>query len=191
MGTRREHTVRVIAGEFRGRRLFYPDRRILRPTMDRTREALFSSIQARLRGGGFADLFCAAGGVGIEALSRGAAHVDFVERDPDAIDYLRRNLEGCGVPLEQYRIYAGDVFDYIAAGALKNPALKVVFADPPYDARSGARVLDHLRLTAYDNLELFVLEHRYPVDTGPLGGLVYSRTKKFGDSLLSYWERND
>ena len=190
MGNRREHAPRVIAGEYRGRKLFYPDRRILRPTMDRTREAMFSSIQDRLRGGGFADLFCAAGGVGIEALSRGAARVDFVECHAEVIDYLRKNLESCGVPPEQYRIYAGDVFDYINAGALGNPALNVVFADPPYDSGAGARLLDHLRLTAYDNLELFILEHRHPVDTGPLGGLEYNRTKKFGDSLLSYWERN-
>jgi 16S rRNA (guanine966-N2)-methyltransferase len=189
MAGRDNHTVRIIAGEFRGRRLVYPARRILRPTMDRTREALFSSIQGRLPGARFADLFCAAGGVGIEALSRGADRVEFVENQPAALDCLRKNLEQCRVSPDRYAIYDQDVFEYLESGRPSNSEVNIMFADPPYDTDDAKRLLDHLTGSTYDHLELFILEHRDRVDVGSPGNMSYTKTKKFGESRLSYWEQ--
>ena len=91
--------MRVIAGQWRGRPLLTPKGQATRPTADRTREALFSMLQARLgsfEGLAVADLFAGSGALGIEALSRGAASCLFVEQDRAALDALRANLEKLG-----------------------------------------------------------------------------------------------
>jgi 16S rRNA (guanine966-N2)-methyltransferase len=190
MGGRKPNTIRVIAGEYRGRTLVYPRERIVRPTMDRTREALFSSIQDRLVGARFADLFCAAGGVGIEALSRGASYVEFVDSGHAATDCLRRNLEACAVPGDRYEAYRRDGFEYLSAGGLSRAAIDTIFADPPYDTDDGRRLLEYFRGTDYDKLSMIVLEHRDPIDNRPLTGLVHARTRKYGESRLSFWIRD-
>ena len=77
--------IHVASGAFKGRRLNYPRERILRPTMQRTREAVFDSLADAVRGGGFVDLYAGAGAMGIEALSRGAAFARFVEREPEVL----------------------------------------------------------------------------------------------------------
>jgi 16S rRNA (guanine966-N2)-methyltransferase len=161
----------------------------MRPTMDRTREALFSSIHETVPGAGFVDLFCAAGGVGIEALSRGASVVHFVEKQAAALDHLDRNLSACGTGKDRYRVHPVDVFRFLARGGLSDDSIRVVFADPPYGGDHAARVLAHFGAKSYDHIALLVLEHREPVEAAVLGPLAYDRTKKFGDSHLSFWNR--
>jgi 16S rRNA (guanine966-N2)-methyltransferase len=189
MGRAKSQYIRVIAGEYRGRRLSCPSDRSLRPTMDRTRESLFASIQERVAGAGFADLFCAAGGVGIEALSRDADVVHFVEKSPVALDHLRQNLIACSVADQRYQIHARDVLEWVEDGGLDNPAIRVVFADPPYDGDQASRLLAHLGSKAYDHIDLLILEHREPVDEVSLGMLDFARSKRFGATLLSFWQR--
>ena len=189
MSKKKPRYVRVIAGELRGRRLSYPTAGILRPTMDRTRESLFSSIQEQVSGAGFADLYCAAGGVGIEALSRGAAVVHFVDQNPEALDHLRQNLTACGVDEERYRIQAGDVWGFIEGVGLDDPSIEVVFADPPYDGDDASRLLAHFGSKTYDRIELLILEHRDPVEEVSLGQLEFARSKRFGATYLSFWQR--
>jgi 16S rRNA (guanine966-N2)-methyltransferase len=125
--------MRVIAGQFRGRRLFSPQGAAIRPTSDRAREALFDIIEhgePGLQGARFLDLFCGTGAVGIEACSRGAAEVLLIENDPEALRLARANLAGIGTP-PHVRLMAADA-------ARLGPALQrfdLVFLDPPY--RSG------------------------------------------------------
>ncbi len=90
--SRQRNKLRVIGGEFGGRRLHFPDGRGLRPTADRVRETLFNWLQGELHGRRVLDLFAGSGALGIEALSRGAAHVVFVERAKAAVSQLRENL---------------------------------------------------------------------------------------------------
>ena len=87
--------MRVIAGSHRGRRLSGPEGTALRPTSDKVRQAIFSILGAHVLGGRFLDLYAGTGAVGIEALSRGATSVTFVESDPRAVRLLRRNLQVC------------------------------------------------------------------------------------------------
>jgi 16S rRNA (guanine966-N2)-methyltransferase len=181
--------VRVIAGELKGRRLVYPAERILRPTMDRTRESLFSSIQDEVVGRGFADLFCAAGAVGIEALSRGASVVHFVEQHPRAIELLHRNLTVCGVNEERWRVHPVDVNRFLEDGGLDDPTIRVVFADPPYGGDEAARLLAHFRSKEYDHIELLILEHGGRVGEEPVGALRFAGVRRFGETHLSLWER--
>lgn len=183
--------VRVIAGEYKGRKLAYPAERILRPTMDRTRESLFASIQDTIQGVGFADLFCAAGAVGIEALSRGASYVRFVEDHPVALDLLQQNLAACRIPADRYSVHPSDAFRFLDAGGLDDPRLSVVFADPPYQGDFGRRLLAHFRSRAYDHVTMLILEHRDPVDSESPGGFRFDKTKRFGDTFLSFWGREE
>ena len=93
--------MRVIAGSHRGRRLSGPQGTALRPTSDKVREALFSILGTHMSGGRFLDLYAGTGAVGIEALSRGASAVTFVESDPRAVQLMQRNLQTCSCSTER------------------------------------------------------------------------------------------
>jgi 16S rRNA (guanine966-N2)-methyltransferase len=137
--------VRVVAGEFRGRRLAAPRCARTRPTADRVREALFSML-GDVSGARVLDLYAGSGALGIEALSRGAESAVFVERDPRAVAAIERNLASIG--LEQ-QVVKQDAMRFLARAAGKNiaparaepapsrPTFDLVFCDPPYDSASG------------------------------------------------------
>lgn len=125
-------TVRIIAGAARGRRLVAPPGPQTRPTSDRAREGLFSTLES-LRGGSLAglrvlDLYAGSGAIGLEALSRGAAHVLLVEHDAAALAAIRRNIAELGLPGTEVR---GEPVERVLAGAPQSP-YDVVVADPPY-----------------------------------------------------------
>jgi 16S rRNA (guanine966-N2)-methyltransferase len=121
--------VRVVAGRFGGRRLGAPPGRGTRPTSDRVREAVFSTLGA-LDGARVLDLYAGSGALGIEALSRGAASALFVERDRRALAALRRNLDDVGVEAE---VRNQDALRFIAH---PEGVFDLVFCDPPYDEAS-------------------------------------------------------
>lgn len=107
-----------------------------RPTTDRLRETLFNVLSPRIRGAAFLDLYAGSGAVGIEALSRGAAQADFVERAPKALKALRGNLEKLGMTTG-FRIHAAAVGTFLRRAISANPRperYEVLFLDPPYDA---------------------------------------------------------
>jgi 16S rRNA (guanine966-N2)-methyltransferase len=189
VGNRKTQQVRIIAGQYKGRRLAYPGSGVFRPTMARTREALFSVLHGRVAGRAFVDLFSAAGGIGIEALSRGAQTAHFVERDRLALDLLRRNLDSCGVDGSRYSIHAEDVFGYLERGQLESIGDAIVFADPPYGGDDASGLAAHLRETEYNNVIVLILEHRDPIDAADLGALALWKTRKFGDTSLTFWLR--
>lgn len=119
--------MRVVAGSRGGRRLTAPPGRSTRPTSDRVREALFSSL-GELDGARVLDLFAGTGAVGLEALSRGAAEAVFVEQGRAATTVLRRNIETVGLP--GATVIARPVASYLSDGAAE--PFDLVFADPPY-----------------------------------------------------------
>jgi len=123
--------MRVIAGRFGGRRLAAPAGEGTRPTADRVRESLFS-ILGPLDGARVLDLFAGTGALGIEALSRGAAHATFVERDRRALEALRRNLEPLGLEADAVRVVAGDARRHLRDAAARGEAYDLVLLDPPY-----------------------------------------------------------
>jgi 16S rRNA (guanine966-N2)-methyltransferase len=119
--------VRVIAGRAKGRILRSPRSRATRPITDRAKESLFAILAPDLAGSSFLDLFAGTGGVGIEALSRGAAHATFVERSARALADIRHNLEITGLR-ELAEVVGRDVFEYL--GQPPRP-FDVIFAGPP------------------------------------------------------------
>ena len=123
--------MRIIAGQFKGRRLQAPDWDGLRPTSDKLRETLFNILSARLAGARVVDGFAGTGAVGIEALSRGAAHVLFIERERRAAALIAANLARCGVK-QGYTIECGDVASVLRR-APRGTEHDLVLLDPPYD----------------------------------------------------------
>ena len=121
--------MRVVAGEFKGRRLSAPRGMLTRPTADRVREALFSML-GDVAGASVLDLYAGSGALGIEALSRGAAGAVFVERDTRAAAAIERNLASLGI---EAPIARQDVLRFLARA---EGAFDLVFCDPPYDSAS-------------------------------------------------------
>jgi 16S rRNA (guanine966-N2)-methyltransferase len=121
--------MRIVAGKWKGRRLKPPTDGRVRPTADRVREAWMSILQLDLPGARVLDLFAGSGALGIEALSRGARHVDFVELNPRSLSTLRQNLRSVDGEAEA-TIHRGDALKF--AATLSAEDYDVAFADPPY-----------------------------------------------------------
>ena len=180
--------MRIIAGSLKGRRLEAPDWEGLRPTSDKLRETLFNVLAPRIGGASLLDGFAGSGAVGIEALSRGASWVTFVEQDPRAVRLVQANLDRCGVG-ERYAIIRARFAD--AAARVRGRIFDVVFLDPPYGAAEVATALvAGAPLVAHGGL--LVIEHAKrnpaPEAAGPLSRV---RSIVSGDSALAFYERTD
>jgi len=185
--------MRVIAGSLRRRTLEAPAGLATRPTSDRLRETLFNVLAPRMEGTVFLDLYAGSGAVGIEAISRGAERVVFVERAPSALKALRGNLERLGLR-ECFRIEASSVAAYLRRARVNEErGFDVVFLDPPYDAADEyATVLRLLGGVATGMLAedaVVIAEHRRKERLEELyGGLKRTRLLEQGDAALSLYE---
>lgn len=189
MAAHRFLKTRVLAGSLKGRVLSYPDDRRLRPTMQRTKDSVFESLGGHLDGAVFIDLYAAAGGIGIEALSRGARRVHFVENDWVALECLRENLARCDIAPEQGIIHTGPAMDFLSSGRFRDADAHIVFADPPYAADEARLLLEFFAGIDYPVKALLILEHHKDAVTGKLvENLGRTKTKKFGQSCVSYFE---
>jgi 16S rRNA (guanine(966)-N(2))-methyltransferase RsmD len=181
----------VIAGSLKGRRLKPPTWRGLRPTSDKLRETLFNIVAPRIGGARVLDGYAGTGAVGIEALSRGAAAVTFVEQDRRALALIADNLAHCGVT-GGYAIIRANLSRALDGLRSDDAALDLILLDPPYD-EGDAQVTAALSQAA-DLLApagLVVLEHArrrlMPVRAGRLARV---RQVTCGDSALSFYEVN-
>lgn len=151
--------MRVVAGLWRGRRLQAPRGLDTRPTADRVREALFSILGPAVPGAEVADLCCGSGALGIEALSRGAARADFVDRDPRALRAVRANLAELAAPAARWGVHRAEADRWLRerlAGGGAAPLL--ILADPPYGDLVGGRIAA-VALAAPERVARLVLEH--------------------------------
>jgi 16S rRNA (guanine(966)-N(2))-methyltransferase RsmD len=180
--------VRIIAGAFKGRRLVTPRGETTRPTADQVRIALMDTLTPRLPDARVLDLFAGAGGVGLEALSRGAAHATFVERDARAVTALRANVEALGVGALT-RVRRGDVLRELTALYRAGERFDIVFLDPPYDAALVETTLQSLGGGGLLLSEgLVIAQHftkRAPAAT--IGALATFRTRRFGETTLTFY----
>jgi 16S rRNA (guanine966-N2)-methyltransferase len=178
--------VRIIAGQYKGRRLHKPTWAGLRPTSDKLRETLFNILAPSVAGARVLDAHAGTGAVGLEALSRGAAHVLFVDRDRRAAALIGRNLAQCGVK-EGYTIRCNEVEDVLAT--LESGAtFDLIFLDPPYDHPPPIEVLDAAG-QRLGQRSVLVLEHatRRPPDVP--ARLERVREVRSGDSTLTFLAR--
>ncbi len=173
--------MRVIAGEFRSRKLISLPGEETRPTPDRLRETLFSILLPRLRGARFLDAYAGTGAVGIEALSRGAAHAIFLENNKGALDVIRRNLETLGI-LNRGMMVSGHVLK-----SLPRQQADIVFLDPPYDMPREYRAV--LRLLGDAPPQLAIVQHSFRQELDEVyGQLARYRQVRQGDNVLSFYE---
>ena len=168
--------MRIIAGRWRGRRLKTLRGRDVRPTSDRVREAWMSALGARVEGARVVDLFAGSGALGLEALSRGAESVVFVDRARGALSALRANIALLGAEPE-CSVVDRDVFRYL--GSVEEP-FDLAFADPPYEKGAAVRLVQTFLEKPFAR-ELW-LEHPWreqlPLPEG-------ARTRRYGDTALT------
>ena len=178
--------MRVIAGDLKGRRLTAPTWEGLRPTSDRLRETLFNVLAARIDGATVLDGYAGTGAVGIEALSRGASHVTFVDDDPRAVRLVSANLERCGVK-DRHAIIRARLAD--AGRRLEGTHFDVIFLDPPYGPGGFAEALDTAVRLADDRTMTIVEHARRDAAPASAGPLVLVRELTSGDSALAFYRR--
>jgi len=195
--------MRVIAGTYRSRQLLAPRGTETRPTSDRLRETLFNILAPRIPGCRFADLYAGTGAVGIEAISRGAAHVWFTEKSEPALASIRANLKSLkithGFTVEERG--TGALLERLAKSAQKNTEattrasdlLDLIYLDPPWEAEAEYTNTLHLlgsargaRILAPGTL--IIAEHNSKSQLAPrFGDLTQTRTLKQGDAALTFY----
>ncbi len=188
--------MRVTGGEFGGRTLKVPRTDSVRPTQDRVRQALFSMIQCEVPGADFLDLFAGSGAVGIEALSRGAASVTFVESDRRHLAVIGENLKilssGGGAAarrLAECRCVCADAYRWIAA--YSGPGFSICFADPPYALGEERGYADVLAALAGRGVVrpggLFIAEMTSAQRVEETPGWELVRDRAYGRTRLCVW----
>ena len=184
--------MRVLAGALKGRRLVTPRGLGTRPTADQVRIALMDALTPYLGGARLLDLFAGAGGVGLEALSRGAAHATFVERDARAVAALRQNIAALEVEA-QTRVLRRDAARALARLAETGERFEIVFLDPPYESALVAATLQrHGTSALVEPGGRVVVQH--PTKRPPpaeIGGLRAVRTRRFGETTLTFFRAGE
>lgn len=183
--------MRIIAGTLRSQTLQAPAGLATRPTSDRMRETLFNVLAPRTEGAALLDLYAGSGAVGLEALSRGARHVVFVERAPAALKALRANLAKLSVTTG-FSVQPAGVGAYLRRAKAAGKGFDLVFLDPPYDAEEEyAAALGLLGGAAAGLLAegaVVVAEHRRKQGLGNrYGSLARTRLLQQGDAALSFF----
>jgi len=184
---------RILAGSAKGRRLRTPAGLATRPTGARVRQTLFDILAPRVPGCRFLDPFAGSGGIGLEALSRGAARVVLIDTDPEAVAALRENaraLSASGGEVLVYRQQAALALRSLAAAGAR---FDVVYLDPPYASPLYEETLEAIgRQGLLDPAGVVVVEHFKKRELpATIGGLTRHRTVRVGDHTLSFYLRED
>ena len=181
--------MRVISGKYKGRRLKGPEGLELRPTGDRLKETLFNILGPKIAGASVLDVFGGTGAIGIEALSRGAREVTFIESSTAANRLIVQNLKLCGIETG-YRILKEDVFPALRSLARQGFKAGVTFFDPPYDWKPYRDLLEiAFNRDILSGGGLAVIEHYRKASLPESGdGFHRSRIVRQGDHCLSFYE---
>lgn len=179
--------MRIIAGEWRGRPIVAPKGDTTRPTADRTRETLFSMLTSRVgsfEGMKVADLFAGSGALGLEALSRGAAHCLFVEQDKAALDALKSNIAKLGAGLRS-KVAAQSV---LTLGPAPEPC-DIILMDPPYTTGAGSVALDKLTRLGWIGPATWVSIETAKGETIDVDGFTADTVRDIGKARLHLLQR--
>ena len=170
--------LRIVSGRWGGRRLKTPKGRHLRPTSERVREAWMSVLGDQLEGAAVLDLFAGSGALGLEALSRGAAHATFVESSRTVASCLRGNIAALDAD-SLCDVVVADVFSYLEG--VEPGAYDIAFADPPYEGGAAGRLLCRFRESHF--AQILSLEHRAAetLDLPPA-----ATARRYGDTAIAF-----
>lgn len=179
--------MKVMAGKYKGRIIQMP--KGIRPTQQKVRKALFD-ILGDIKGISFLELFAGSGAIGIEAISKGAKEVVFVERNKRCVSIIKKNLSLIGYP--SYEIIRTDVFKAIQRLNREGRSFEVIFSDPPYHQNLAKKTLQTLSI--YDILApngLLIIEHfNKTVLPRQSGYLELFKQKRYGDTVISFYKRS-
>jgi len=170
--------MRIIGGSWRGRQISVPSAGGVRPTGDRVREAWFSIIQFDVPHARVVDLCAGSGALGIEALSRGASHVTFVDSAPSALATIQRNLVSLGADPSRFSLHKGDAEQFVRG--VPAHAFSLGFADPPYALSVAANLCAAWRTTPFATV--FGVEHPSAIDLGDGGD-----RRRYGQAAITLY----
>ena len=180
--------MRVISGKYRGHHLVSFNADHIRPTTDRVKETMFNIVQSYVPDAQVLDLFSGTGSLGIEALSRGAAKVTFVEKSKKSLQILDKNLEKLKVD-EPHQIIQKDVLSFLKTYA--GPAFDLIFADPPFTEKMAHDVMLAADVSAAFGAETLMMiesgRHEQILEDYP--SLVRYDVREFGDKSLSFFRK--
>ena len=183
--------MRITAGQFKGMRLTVPAR--IRPTSDKVRQALCNILGEFIEGARVLDGFAGSGAVGIEALSRGAAFVAFLEQDTEAVLAIRENLERLApeLPRSAWRVMQADVDRGLGQLARLEEPFDLVFLDPPYHSDEGKKalhsVVEYVMVTP---AAVVAIEHsRRDIPPTAVGPWQQWKQHRYGETVLSFYQR--
>jgi len=181
--------MRIVGGSLSGRVLRAPKGAATRPTSEKVREAVFQILAGKVEvaGAQVLDLFAGSGAIGIEALSRGAAHVTFVDSAGGAVAAIRSNLATLGLA-EHATVLVGDAVA-LAARHVPPAPWQLVLVDPPYASELATRAVLALPRTSLAPEPVIVIEHdRRNAPPESLGSLLRTDQRRYGDTLVSFYE---
>ena len=178
--------------------------RLVRPTTDRVKESVFSILRERVIDANFLDLCAGTGSIGIEALSRGAKHVTFLDREPRCIAMIEKNLDICGLTTESrmYYLICRDILKGIVSLHKRATAFEVIYFDPPYGVGSGDSSQNSLELyttslallaktTLLKIGGMLLVEHaKQAIIPDAVGSLRRDRQARYGDTVVSFYQRS-
>ncbi|MBE5756585.1 MAG: 16S rRNA (guanine(966)-N(2))-methyltransferase RsmD [Clostridiales bacterium] len=173
--------MRVVAGKFKGMRLLEFKGEDIRPTSDYAKESLFNILKDKVIGATFLDLFAGTGNMGIEALSRGAEEVVFVDKSKKSIELIKKNLEKVKATAE---VKNTDSLSYLS---LTDKKFDIIFIDPPYKSNLGFLALDLIKekdLLTEDGVAIFENEDKKEVE-----GLIKVDERKYGRAILTFFKK--
>jgi 16S rRNA (guanine966-N2)-methyltransferase len=170
--------LRIIGGAWRGRQIAVPASGGVRPTGDRVREAWFSIVQYDVPQATVLDLCAGSGALGIEALSRGATHVTFVDASAAALAAIRKNLDALGAPVASYALHRGDAEQFVRG--LAQHAYSLAFADPPYASPVAAGLSAAWQMNPF--AKVFGIEHPSSRDIGDGGD-----RRQYGQTAITFF----
>lgn len=177
----------VLTGTAKGRRLKVPRGRAVRPTTGRTKKSIFDTL-GNISGMYVLDIFAGSGSLGIEALSRGAARVTFIEKERQVLGILRENLASCGFE-KKASVLRGDYRRVLSNLGRTTGGFDLIFLDPPYKLYRTTGVEELIQLAAglLGESGLMIIEHNYELTT-ELPGFVRA-CKSFGETRVSYFTK--
>jgi 16S rRNA (guanine966-N2)-methyltransferase len=170
--------MRIIGGSWRGRQIAVPASGGVRPTGDRVREAWFSIIQYDVPKATVLDLCAGSGALGIEALSRGATHVTFVDSSAPALSAIKANLDSLGAAQDRYTLHRGDAGQFVKG--LSAQAFSLAFADPPYASSVGADLSAAWHVAPF--AAILGIEHPSAIDIGDGGD-----RRRYGQTAITFF----
>jgi 16S rRNA (guanine966-N2)-methyltransferase len=184
--------MRVVAGEAKGRRLKGPKTEGTRPIIDRAKTALFDILSWRVEDATFLDLFAGVGGVGIEALSRGAASATFVELDPAVLTILRENLQTTRLA-DRAESQRSDAFVFLESARARGRHFDIIYVAPPQYQGMAAKALRQLDSRPVTDPGGLVIAQVHPRERAELDQLALSRLRRYderryGSTLLVFYE---